>query len=196
MKKIHLINKGFFFLLILISACGETQSPRPKAYPRVYFPEKAYKEFDSAHCGYVFQKPVYSQMLKEEKYTEGQPCWFNLYFPDFDATLHISYHEYANSNEFDSLFEDTRKLVYKHIVRADDIEEIEVDSKSDRLSGLIFQLKGNTATNFNFYLTDNEYRYFRGALYFNSKTETDSIAPAYQYLREDMLHLISTFKWM
>lgn len=182
---------GLFFL----AACSDTLSPRPKGYPRMYFPDRQYEVFDSAHCGYVFAKPVYAHMLKDPKYTKENACWYNLWFEPFDATLHISYHEFHTPNEFDSLFEDTRKLVYKHIIRADDIEEIEIESESDRMSGLIFQLKGNTATNLNFYLSDNEYRYFRGALYFNSKTEPDSIAPVYQFLREDILHLISNFEW-
>lgn len=161
----------------------------------MYLPEKVYNTFDSAQCSYSFEKPVYSLMQKDPAYTDANPCWYNLFFPDFNATLHISYHEFENDKEFDSLYEDTRRLVYKHIVRADDIEELEIESKNDSLSGLVFQLKGNTATNFNFFLTDNNYRYFRGALYFNSKTEPDSIAPAYQFLKEDMLYLIKSFKW-
>ncbi|MCO5253154.1 MAG: gliding motility lipoprotein GldD [Bacteroidia bacterium] len=185
------VLSGMFFL----TSCETALSPRPKGYPRIYFPEKVYDVFDSAQCGYTFSKPVYAKMQTDPAYTENQPCWYNLNFIPFDATLHISYHEYQTPEEYDSLYEDTHKLVYKHIIRADDIEEIEIGSKSDSLSGLIFQLRGNTATNLNFFLTDNSHRYFRGALYFNSKTEPDSIAPVYQFIQDDIYHIITTFKW-
>lgn len=182
-------------LMLVISACDTALSPRTKGYPRIYFPEKVYDIFDSAQCGYTFSKPTYAKMQKDPAYTDNQPCWYNLNFVPFNATLHISYHEYATPQEYDSLYEDTHKLVYKHIIRADDIEEIEIGSKSDSISGMIFQLRGNTATNINFFLTDNSHRFIRGALYFNTQTEPDSIAPVYQFIQDDIYHIISTFKW-
>jgi gliding motility-associated lipoprotein GldD len=196
--KKRLLNTQHVLLLILISlvfSCQEKNNPRPISYPRIYLPSHEYNIFDSAHCNYSFKKPIYSSLKIEELYTQNKPCWYNLYFEPFDATLHISYHEYTNSNGFDSLYEDTRKLVYKHIVKADDIEEIEVTNKDSSMSGIIYKLKGNTATNLNFYLCDNQSRYFRGALYFNYKTNPDSIAPIYSHLSEDVMELISSFKW-
>lgn len=181
--------------MAMLYGCEEDITPRPTGYPRVYFPAKEYLEYQNPLCPYVLQIPVYSEMLQDEKYTEGRPCWYNLSFKPFDATLHISYHTYESANEYDSLYEDTRKMVYKHIVRADDIEEIDIESQSELLDGVIYQLKGNTATQFNFFITDRDSRYFRGALYFNSKTNPDSIAPVYQFIREDLLHMIHHFKW-
>jgi gliding motility-associated lipoprotein GldD len=180
---------------MLFAACNQESNPRPVAYPRIYFPEKEFKSFNSDACDYSFEIPVYSEMEKDAKYTDGGLCWYNLVFKPFDATLHLSYHNYHSPKEYDSLYEDTRKMAYKHIVRADDIEELEIESINGNLDGVIFQIKGNTASNFNFFITDKDSRYLRGALYFNYKTNNDSIAPIFKFLQEDVLNLIATFNW-
>jgi gliding motility-associated lipoprotein GldD len=91
--------------------------------------------------------------------------------------------------------QDTRKLVNKHLQKADDILEEPVSSKNGKAKGLVFRIEGNTATNYNFYLTDSSSNFVRGALYFNSKTEQDSIAPIYQFMKSDIEHIIRTFNW-
>ncbi|MEN9510948.1 MAG: hypothetical protein RLZZ370_767, partial [Bacteroidota bacterium] len=35
----------------------------------------------------------------------------------------------------------------------------------------------------------------RGALYFNAKTNPDSVAPVLQFLSEDLNHMIQRFRW-
>jgi gliding motility-associated lipoprotein GldD len=179
----------------LFVACEQAYTPRPIGYARIYFPEKNYTLFDSSHCSFQFEIPEYSNMTKDPKYTQPHPCWYNLVFEPFDATLHLSYHSYHSNLEFDSLFEDTRRLVYKHITRADDIEEIDIVNHPHNVSGLIYQLKGNTATHFNFYVTDQSHQYVRGALYFNQKTNPDSIAPVFEFIQQDIMHLIKTFRF-
>jgi gliding motility-associated lipoprotein GldD len=189
------INIILLLLTYFITGCGDILSPKPHGYPRVYFPERQYERWDSSECLYSFEIPVYTKMINDKKYTHDIPCWYNLFFAPFNATLHISYHEFMNEKQYDSLFEDTRKLVYKHTIRADDIEEIEINSSDGNLEGILYHLKGNTATNLSFYLTDLESNYFRGALYFNERTTPDSIAPVFKFIKKDVIHLISTFKW-
>ena len=44
-------------------------------------------------------------------------------------------------------------------------------------------------------MTDYEHHYLRGAVYFNSSPNQDSIQPALDLVREDMLHLFESFSW-
>ena len=60
---------------------------------------------------------------------------------------------------------------------------------------MIYELKGNTATNLNFYISDGKSHFLRGALYFNAKTEIDSIQPVFDFLKEDILYLIKSTEW-
>lgn len=182
---------------LLLAACGSSESyvPKPRAYPRLDLPAKSYRMWDSAGIPYKFEIPAYAAMGKD---TTGvytlQPYWFNLNFRPFNATLHITYYRFSGWNQFDSLVDDTRRLVNKHIQRAEEIEEIPLSPSKD-VSGLMFNISGNTATNLNFYLTDSSRNFFRGALYFNRQAATDSVAPVFDYMKKDVEHLIRTFRW-
>lgn len=186
-----------WFIPLLLAACGGSESyvPKPRAYPRLNLPENAYRPWDSAGVPYKFEIPVYTAMEKDTTgvYT-SQPYWFNLNFKPFNATLHITYYRFSGWDQFDSLVDDTRRLVNKHIQRAEEIEEIPL-SPSPGVSGLMFDIRGNTATNLNFYLTDSSRNFFRGALYFNRQAASDSIAPVFDYMKKDVNNLIRTFRW-
>ena len=78
-------------------------------------------------------------------------------------------------------------------VIADEIYEINI--RNAYLNGMLYELSGNTATNFQFYVTDNKKHFLRGALYFNVRTNTDSIAPALEHLKADVLHMLETLRW-
>jgi hypothetical protein len=46
-----------------------------------------------------------------------------------------------------------------------------------------------------FTITDSTKNFLRGALYFNTKVQNDSLRPAIEYMKKDILHLINTFDW-
>ena len=58
-----------------------------------------------------------------------------------------------------------------------------------------FELSGNTATNFQFYVLDSTRHFIRGALYFNSQTNNDSIAPVLTYLKTDIVEMLESLRW-
>jgi gliding motility-associated lipoprotein GldD len=60
---------------------------------------------------------------------------------------------------------------------------------------MLYELSGNTATNFQFYVTDSNHHYLRGALYFNEATNLDSIQPSLAFLKTDILHMLQTLRW-
>lgn len=198
MKLSRKVNKLYLLGLIVFVACNSKNNyvPKPHGYPKMQLPDKSYSRFDSAHVPYSFEIPNYALMEKDTNigYTAA-PTWFNLNFKPFNATLHITYYRFGNWLLFDSLVYDTRKLVNKHIQRADDIIEEVAQTNQKNVNGVIFRIEGNTATNLNFYLTDSVKHFFRGALYFNTHTKQDSIAPVYDFILKDINHLIATFKW-
>ncbi len=189
-------------LLVIAMACKNTPTnPKPHAYPRVYFPEREYQLFDT-NAPFSFMYPKYAQVKPDdEDGSNTHPFWYNINYLPYNngnnsmATLHVTYQEFKNRAEFDDLFDDTRRLAYKHDIRAEEINEIEVHNASTHTTGIIYELKGNTATNLNFYVSDGEKHFLRGALYFNSKTEIDSILPMLNFLKQDVVKMIETTKW-
>ena len=185
-----------FIILLLLAACGsDVNVPKPHAYPREYYPEKAYQLFDTT-APYSFLYPKYAIVEPyRDADSNAHSYWYNVHYLPFNATLHLSYQEFKDRSEFDQLFDDTRRLAYKHDVRAEEIEEIELQNPKTHSSGIIYELKGNTATNLNFYISDGQKHFLRGALYFNAKTEIDSIEPIFQFIKQDVVRMIETTVW-
>ncbi len=174
------------FAVLFCISCNENYTPKPKGLFKLSFPEKEYQQYKQ-DCPFTFQIPNYSNIQNLQK-----PCFFNLQFPDFKATLHISY--FAVNNNLYEHTEQSRTLAYKHSVKANAISEQPFIDNKNRVFGLVYDYEGTTATALQFYLTDSTNHFFRGALYFNTEV-TDSILPISNFLQEDIKFLIEGFRW-
>lgn len=184
----------FTALLLIMGSCGEESFvPKPYAYPRMSLPEKRYHQGDFKNAPYQFEIPDYSVVLEDDRH--AGKYWYNVHFPSFDATLHLTYYPFSKWSQYDSMLADTRSLVNKHIQKAEDIIEDPLENYNPKLHGLVFHIEGHTASNLNFYATDSVAHFLRGALYFNKKTQPDSIAPAFEFLWKDVQHALKTFSW-
>ena len=191
MKKLRIIS------VVFLMACGGNEYvPKPKAYPKIDFPDRAYARFEKEDLPYSFDIAEYV-LARPDTLSNFQvkDQWYNLYFKPFDATLHLTYHKIHGPEGLDSLIYDTRKFVNKQIDRAQDIGEIPIQQFKPSLDGIYFDIIGYTATNLNFYITDNSHNFVRGALYFNYSAQSDSVAPIYNFMKTDVKHLIQSFKW-
>lgn len=186
--------------LLLLTACGggETRfTPKPRAYPKVVYPKKAYQQFDKDYCAFTFEYPVYAEIQQDTSFFEQlppHPCWFDLYIPNFGSRLHCSYVPINGKRAFEQLKADAFEMTDWHNKRANYIEEVLID-KPNGVGGMVFLVEGDVASPFQFFLTDTTDHFMRGSLYFNTEARADSLAPVYEFIREDLLHLIETFEW-
>lgn len=175
---------------ILVS-CRKPVTPRPRGYFRIDFPAKTYQRFQS-DCGYSFEVPVYGVIEKSGVRT-AEACWYDLKFDQYNATVYMTYKPLHDNLPMH--IEDVRKIVYKHIIKADDIIELPVNMPERDVYGIVYRIEGNTASSMNFYLTDSATGFVSGALYFDAIPNKDSLAPAIAFFQEDIMHLIHTFEW-
>ncbi|MES2689554.1 MAG: gliding motility lipoprotein GldD [Bacteroidota bacterium] len=194
-RKINLLPVPIFMgiaFLVLFSSCEGDYTPKPRGFQRFVFEPKTYVPYTNK-CGFSFDLPDYALVVPD--YLSGQihDCWYNIYYKPFNATLHLSYNPIRNNAEYIKLSEDARTLVYKHTVKADEIYETYIENA--HVKGMVYELSGNTATSFQFYVTDSTKNYIRGALYFNVQTNTDSVAPVLAYLEKDIYKMIETLRW-
>jgi len=178
-------------LLLFAAACRHSFTPKPRGYFRIDFPEKEYVYYHS-DCDYMFEYPVYGKIAGIDA-PSSEPCWINIEFPRFRSKIHITYKKMTG--DLSSYSEDIRTIAYKHIVKADDIIETPVMIPERKVFGIIYEIKGNTASSLNFYLTDSAENFLSGALYFNSIPNKDSLAPVISFFKTDIEHLIETLEW-
>tara|TARA_Y100001968_G_scaffold328813_1_gene376722 strand:+ start:977 stop:1537 length:561 start_codon:yes stop_codon:yes gene_type:complete len=181
------LNKYIIILIIFLFGCESDYSPKPKAFMKIDLPEKKYLNYKSS-CGYSFEYPYYAKINKLNK------CMLDVEFSDLSAKLHISYFQLNSPNDLGIHIEESNILAYKHIVKANSIQESDLINYDSKLYGTLYDYDGFTATSIQFFLTDSLNHFFRGALYFNTEVN-DSILPVNTFIKKDIIHLIESFYW-
>ncbi|PLX05243.1 MAG: gliding motility lipoprotein GldD [Marinilabiliales bacterium] len=187
--KLIFISLLFIFLY---TACERQYIPKPRGYFRIDFPQREYQVYNS-DCPYSFEYPVYA-VVQRHKSMSANPCWIDIIFPTMNAEINVSYLS-AKDTSMSTYFDDSRKFAYKHAVKADAIIEETFIDEENRVFGSWYEIKGNAASSIQFYLTDSVQHFFRGALYFDTKPNKDSLAPVNQFLKTDIQHLVKSFRW-
>lgn len=185
---------GIIFLSVFFASCEEekeTSIPKPLGYMRVDLPKQQYESIDST-CPYLFEKSTLAELkiAKSEK-----PCNKNLFYKKFNATIHLSYIKIDTNRTLYNLIEDARKFAYGHQVKAASIQTEMMVNPKDKVYGLKYEITGDAASQIQFYLTDSVDHFLRGALYFNTEPNYDSLRPYIDFIHQDIKHLISSTHW-
>lgn len=182
---------------VLFCSCRpSTPVPKPRGYYRIELPQHAYRNFDSTGFPFRFEYPVYGKISQDVNLNkeEGSPYWLNVEFQDLGATIYLSYKPVTVEEPLSKLIEQSYKLSYAHDIRADYIKSPEFKTKNG-LTGVFYSVGGNAASAYQFFVTDNEKHFIRGALYFNATPNADSLKPANDFLRKDIEYLVETIQF-
>jgi gliding motility-associated lipoprotein GldD len=191
MMQKYLIAFPLLFLVFTFS-CKQDYTPKPHGYFRIDFQQKSYHMLDSAGLPYNFEIPGYGKVVPDDERI-AEAFWVNLKIPAHKAELNLSYKKIENNLE--QLTEDSRKLAYKHDVKADAINEKIFVNPAKKVYGTIYLIDGNAASPLQFYLTDSTKNFLRGALYIREVPNIDSLRPVIDFLTPDIIHLIETTEW-
>jgi len=188
-------------LLILLCAsygCRHIPVPKPRGHFRIDLPEHQYIQFNNRtgktqNIPLSFEYPAYGNLTFQGE-NGSDPGWFNIEFPSYKAKIYLTYKDV--NNDLDSLLDQSYDLNVKyHIAKADAIKEQVFSNRKNKVYGILYDLKGNTASAVEFYVTDSLSHYLRGSLYFATEPNADSLAPVINFFREDIMHLVETLKW-
>ncbi len=180
-----------YIIPLLLFACNESYSPKPTGFLRIDYPQKQYIA-SNMNLPYSFEYPVYGKLLKDTSRI-AEKYWTNIVFLQFNGKIHISFKNIDNN--LPELIEDSRRLAYKHTIKADEINEVFLSYPDKKVHGILYDIKGNAASSVQFFLTDSTKNFLRGSLYFAAKPNKDSLAPVIDFFRKDIDHLIETFSW-
>ena len=133
-------------------------------------------------------------MLRDTSWI-SEDNWIEIYYPDLKADVHITY-KYLNGDPelLREFMEDSYFLTAKHQVKAYSIDDIVMTSPSGKTFS-IAELDGQVPSQFQFVCTDSLQNFLRGALYFNTQVNNDSLRPAIEYVKVDVVHMMNTLEW-
>lgn len=192
---------AFLIPILFLSACEEPVfTPKPRGYPKVVYPEKAYQPFSAGYCDFVFEYPQYATIHQDTSFFDQKPehpCWFNVEVKDFSCSIHCSYGPITQQKNADRLKTDAFKMTDWHNKKATYIEDKPFLNAAKNVKGILFEVEGPVASKLQFFLTDTaeQKHFFRGALYFYTQPNPDSLAPVYEFMKKDVERMLETFEW-
>ncbi len=184
--------KPYAFLIgvLLLLSCDDIMVPKPKAFLSLEYPKAAYHE-SPLELPFKFKKNKIAQLSVSKKNNKLEGII--LRYPMLKASVFINYKKVNNNLE--TLLSDARKMTQKHYRVADEISERSYDYEIEKIYGMLYDLKGNVASQSQFYITDSLHHFVSGALYFETKPNYDSILPAINYVQKDIMYLIENLRW-
>ncbi|RZJ57903.1 MAG: gliding motility lipoprotein GldD [Flavobacterium sp.] len=171
---------------VLTTGCGGDVLPKPNAYLRLDYPEPEYVAYQDG-CAYSFAVNSMARVQSKED------CSHTIQYPQMKATVYLTYK--AVNNDITNLLRDAQTLTYKHVVKADGIQEQPFANADKKVYGMFYQVGGDAATNAQFYVTDSLRHFVTGSVYFYAKPNYDSLMPATSYIKDDMRNIMETIKW-
>ncbi|AUC21298.1 gliding motility lipoprotein GldD [Polaribacter sejongensis] len=177
------------FLLIFVTlflSCKEDVLPKPKGYLSLTYPTKAYKKLD-------LERPYTFDILENTKTYDDPKNWLTIKYPNLKASIDITYRPVENNIK--ELLTEAEKLVFKHTIKAEQIIPKDFVNPKKRVFGSMYEITGNAASQIQFHITDSTKNFIKGSLYFYAKPNYDSILPAVDYVKKDILRLVETLEW-
>jgi len=190
------MKKNLIFItigIITLVACKTDFMPKPNGFNRIELPNNEFQLLPDTFP-YQFEYSTHAKILKDSSWI-AEPYWIDIYYPDFKASIQISYKEVKKNEQLLKEYLATSyKLTSKHQVKAYSIEKAIFITKLGKTAE-IAQLSGEVPSQYQFFTTDSVNHFLRGALYFNTATQNDSLAPVIEFVRKDILHLLNTLQW-
>ena len=174
------------FATLLLASCGGDALPKPKSELSLSYPKPLYT-FTTSDCDYNFDL----NSLGNLRYKDN--CSAIIDYPTLNGSVFLTYRPV--NNNINALLNDAQKLTYEHVRKADGIIEEKYVNQEQGAYGMFYDIKGDAASQSQFYITDSTTHFLTGSIYFNTKPNYDSIYPAAMYLKNDIRHLMESITW-
>lgn len=199
----------FICFIILFSQCNRDYVPKPKGYNRIELPPHAYSNLpDTLPYTFEFSKLArlntdttwrFMNMIQEQihpdRKIEKDRYWIDLVYDSLGANIEITYKPIKGKESLmKEYMGDAYKLTSHHQIKAYAIED-HVMKTSKGVTALVSELSGEVPSQIQFVTTDSVSHFLRGALYFNTATQNDSLAPVINYIKTDIFHMLNTLEW-
>ncbi|MCC6542005.1 MAG: hypothetical protein IT225_07270 [Flavobacteriales bacterium] len=175
---------------VLLTACTADPVPKPRGYFRIDLPEQTYRQWTDS-ITFEAALPTYAQVGIRKAKDDAR--WFDIRFKGQRATAHLTWSPV--NGQLQHLIEDAHTFKSTHQAKAARIRSERLILDSTRVFGTLFDIEGDVASPFVFYVTDSTHNFLYGSLYFDNRPNGDSLAPVTERLRSDLRHMLATLRW-
>jgi gliding motility-associated lipoprotein GldD len=181
---------------VLFIACEPTFIPKPVGFNEIQLPAHEYEIWDDGIKPYLFEKNkaavvndyITRVIRKEDHYVVVD-------YPTLGGKCYLTYKSIGNNiDTLNSLIMNSFRLADGHNVKASGMDSKVISTKKGHYAVSIL-LEGEVSSQYQFYLHDSTSNFIRAALYFETATKNDSLAPVIDYVKEDMNHIINSIEW-
>lgn len=189
------INSIVFLCLVALFtvSCGGSNSyvPKPRGLNHIELPEHIYQQLEVDSLTYNFEYSKHARVLQNNSVSSGQIIDYD----SLDSKVWLTYFPINGVRDsLESYIYTSYKLLQKHNVKAYAILNDTIKTK-DGKTATVFYLEGEVPSMYQFYVHDSTKNFIRGAMYFETATKNDSLQPIYDFVKEDVNHLLETLEW-
>ncbi len=179
--------------MLFLSSCERHYLPKSLGYNRIVLPATSYRSLPDT-LPYYFEYSQHAQLLKDTSWIRDR-FWVEIYYPTLKANVHVTYKKINNDEKLlREYLNDAYVLTSKHQLKANAIDEVIIKTNTGK-TAVIAELQGEVPSQFQFTITDSTQNFLRGALYFNTKVNNDSLQPAIEFMKKEIMHMINTMEW-
>lgn len=172
--------------ILLLISCKDEVLPKPNGYLSLNYPKKEYKNLN-------IDRPYSFKIATNSTIKNLPKQWLKVEYPNMKASIHITYRPVKNNLR--ELLIEAEKLIYEHTIKADEIIGQNYINKEKKIYGKFVEISGNSASQIQFHATDSSKHFIKGSLFFYIKPNYDSILPAIDYIKKDMIKMMETLEW-
>ena len=183
-------------LALLFVACGSNNdyTPKPTTYYRITLPEHSYQTCDTSALPFTFEHASNSQIVFKKDNPHIK--WIDIAYPEYNGVVFLSCKKLKTTASLAMEVDTAYQLLQLHFQKSSGMDEQTYKDPANKVYATTYRLKGQQiASTCQFWATDSNKNFIRGALYINSTPNYDSLKPVIEYLQTDIDHLISTIKW-
>jgi gliding motility-associated lipoprotein GldD len=171
----------------------EVPVPKPKGYFRLATPEAVYQHWVSV-LPFSFDYSKHATLSFQRK--KDNIYWIDIHYPSLSAMFKMTYFPIRNNLHNLMWYEEEQVMFHVERMMTDDILFSTVNDPKARVFGRLYELEGEkVATPFKFWLTDSAHYFVKGTLYFDFAPNNDSLAPIINYLKQDALFMVGSWRW-
>ena len=175
---------------IFFASCSDkSENVKPLGQVRLEYPKPTYTNFNE-NAPYTFQ---FTSIGKINPGKEAN--WFIINYPNMKANIFLTYFPITSKKDLVIKIKDSERFVQEQTVKASFISPQIFEFPEKRVFGTLYELGGESAINLQFHATDSIKNFISGSVYFSTMPKADSLAPAVEYIKKDVQHLIETLKW-